>query len=33
LIFDHVGFPEGQHDHLAEGWDGHYWEQLKNYLR
>ena len=33
LIFDHIGFPEGLHDHLAEGWHGHYWEQLKNYLR
>jgi activator of HSP90 ATPase len=33
LIFDHIGFPEGLHDHLAEGWHGHYWEQLKNYFR
>jgi len=20
LVFDHTGFPEGLHDHLAEGW-------------
>jgi hypothetical protein len=33
LIFDHIGFPEGLRDHLAEGWDGHYWSLLKNYLQ
>jgi activator of HSP90 ATPase len=32
LVFDHIGFPEGLHDHLAEGWEGHYWELLKKYL-
>jgi activator of HSP90 ATPase len=33
LVFEHVGFPEGLHDHLAEGWQEHYWELLKKYLR
>ena len=32
LVFDHIGFPEGLHDHLAEGWEEHYWELLKKYL-
>ena len=29
LIFDHVGFPSGLHDHLAEGWESNYWALLK----
>ena len=29
LVFDHVGFPEGLHDHLAEGWESNYWTLLK----
>jgi activator of HSP90 ATPase len=33
LVFDHVGFPEGLHDHLAEGWEENYWSLLKKYLR
>lgn len=33
LVFDHVGFPEGLRNHLAEGWEGHYWEPLKKYFR
>jgi activator of HSP90 ATPase len=32
LVFDHVGFPEGLHDHLAEGWEANYWTLLKKYL-
>jgi activator of HSP90 ATPase len=32
LVFDHIGFPEGLRDHLAEGWQDHYWELLKKYL-
>lgn len=32
LVFDHTGFPEGLHDHLAEGWESHYWALLKTYL-
>lgn len=33
LVFDHVGFPEGLHDSLAEGWQEHYWGFLKKYLQ
>lgn len=33
LVFDHTGFPEGLHDHLADGWEEHYWSLLKKYLR
>ena len=33
LVFDHTGFPKGLRDHLAEGWEGHYWLLLKKYLR
>jgi activator of HSP90 ATPase len=33
LVFDHTGFPEGQHDHLVHGWEVHYWAPLKAYLR
>ena len=29
LIFDHIGFPDGLHDHLAEGWEINYWSLLK----
>lgn len=32
LIFDHIGFPQGQAEHLAEGWKEHYWEPLARYL-
>jgi activator of HSP90 ATPase len=32
LIFDHTGFPKGLGQHLAEGWQGHYWEPLEKYL-
>jgi activator of HSP90 ATPase len=33
LVFDHVGFPAGQHDHLAKGWENHYWALLKKCSR
>ncbi len=33
LVFDHVGFPEGLRDHLAKGWEDHYWAALKKFLR
>ncbi len=29
LTFDHVGFPDGLKDHLAEGWESNYWAPLK----
>jgi activator of HSP90 ATPase len=32
LVFDHVGFPIGLRDHLAEGWEDHYWSLLKKYF-
>jgi activator of HSP90 ATPase len=32
VVFDHIGFPEGLHDHLAEGWEANYWSLLKKYL-
>jgi len=32
LVFDHVGFPDGQGQHLAEGWKGNYWAPLEKYL-
>ena len=33
LVLDHIGFPEGLHDHLAEGWESNYWILLKKYLQ
>ena len=32
LVFDHIGFPEGLHDHLAEGWEENYWSLLKKHF-
>jgi activator of HSP90 ATPase len=32
LVFDHIGFPEGLRDHLAEGWEENYWSLLKKYF-
>ena len=32
LVFDHSGFPDGEHDHLAAGWDANYWQPLARYL-
>jgi len=32
LVFDHIGFPEVLHDHLASGWDQNYWSLLKKYF-
>jgi activator of HSP90 ATPase len=29
VIFDHTGFPPGLRDHLAEGWEDHYWKALR----
>lgn len=33
LIFDHVGFPEGLKEHLAAGWQEHYWDALSKYFQ
>lgn len=32
LIFDHTGFPQGQAEHLAQGWRINYWEPLARVL-
>lgn len=32
LIFDHTGFPKGQAQHLADGWNTNYWQPLEKYL-
>ncbi len=32
LTLEHVGYPEGNEDHLAAGWHKMYWEPLKKYL-
>ena len=32
ILFDHRGFPDGKAQHLAEGWNGNYWEPLTKYL-
>jgi len=32
LIFDHTGFPHGTAEHLASGWEEHYWEPLRKFL-
>ena len=32
VVFDHVGFPDGLHDHLASGWEANYWSLMKKYL-
>jgi activator of HSP90 ATPase len=33
LVFDHTGFPEGSKEHLALGWQQHYWDALAAYLQ
>ena len=32
LIFDHTGFPVENYDHLKEGWQKNYWDNLQKYL-
>jgi len=32
LVFEHTGFPKGQAEHLAMGWNGNYWEPLAKFL-
>jgi activator of HSP90 ATPase len=29
LVLNHYGFPEGDYDHLFEGWNAHYWGPLR----
>jgi activator of HSP90 ATPase len=33
LNFDHTGFPEGLKEHLATGWQQHYWDALIRYFQ
>ncbi len=33
LVFDHIGFPEGLKEHLAKGWQEHYWDALTKYFQ
>ncbi|HTH56823.1 MAG TPA: SRPBCC domain-containing protein [Cyclobacteriaceae bacterium] len=32
IVFDHTGFPDGLKEHLATGWQQHYWDALNKYL-
>ncbi|SFA85968.1 MULTISPECIES: SRPBCC domain-containing protein [unclassified Bacillus (in: firmicutes)] len=32
IIFDHIGFPEEQGDHLSVGWGDNYWKPLEKFL-
>lgn len=32
LIFDHIGFPSAEGEHLAAGWKSNYWEPLAKFL-
>jgi activator of HSP90 ATPase len=32
IIFDHAGFPIGQAEHLAKGWQANYWDPLRQLL-
>ena len=32
VVFDHVGFPKGLHEQLAQGWEENYWSLLKKYF-
>jgi activator of HSP90 ATPase len=32
LIFDHAGFPAGNGEHLATGWEINYWQPMQKYL-
>jgi len=29
VVLDHTGFPEGNYDHLYDGWKGHYWDPMR----
>ena len=33
LILDHIGFPEGLKEHLAIGWQQHYWDALTKFFQ
>ena len=29
VVMDHTGFPDGQKEHLSEGWHDNYWSKLQ----
>jgi activator of HSP90 ATPase len=33
IRFDHAGFPKGQADHLAAGWQANYWSPMAKFLK
>ena len=33
IVFDHTGFPKGLKEHLASGWQEHYWDAPSKYLQ
>jgi activator of HSP90 ATPase len=33
MVFDHTGFPPGLREHLASGWQEHYFGPLKKYFK
>jgi activator of HSP90 ATPase len=32
IVFDHTGIPRGTAEHLASGWEEHYWAPLRKFL-
>jgi activator of HSP90 ATPase len=32
IVFDHTGFPKGEADHLAAGWQANYWSPMAQFL-
>jgi len=32
ILFDHTGFPKGEADHLAAGWQANYWSPMAQFL-
>src|SRR5438270_4994173 len=32
VVFNHIGFPDGLRDHLAQGWEDNYWSLLRKYF-
>ena len=32
LTFDHTGFPKGQGEHLAQGWNANYWTPMRKHF-
>jgi activator of HSP90 ATPase len=32
LVFEHTGFPQGEAQHLAQGWKMNYWQPLAKFL-